>query len=53
MHYAIQIFELGTIICLFIISASGVAGILYIIRLVLKWDKEKNNNCPDKLEPRE
>ena len=53
MYNAIQVFELGTIICLFIICASGVAGIFYIIRLVLKWEKEENNNCPYKLEPRE
>ena len=53
MHNAIQFFELVTIICLCIISASGVAGILYIIKLVLRWEKEENNNCPDKLEPKE
>jgi hypothetical protein len=52
MHYAIQFFELITIICLCIISVSGVAGIFYIIRLVLRWEKEENNTCPDKLEPR-
>ena len=53
MHSIIQLLEVCIATCIFIMCASGVAGILYIRKLVLKWEKEENNNCPDKLEPRE
>lgn len=52
MHSIIQLLEVGIATCIFIMCASGVAGILYIMRLVVRWEKEENNNCPDKLEPR-
>ena len=53
MHLIIQLMEVVIVTCIFIMCASGVAGILYIIRLVLRWEKEENNDCHDKLEPRE
>ena len=53
MHLIVQLMEVGIVTCIFIMCASGVVGILYIMRLVLRWEKEENNNCPDKLEPRE
>ena len=53
MQFIVQLLEVGIVTCIFIMCASGVAGILYIMRLVLRWEKEENNACPDKLEPRE
>ena len=53
MQFIVQLLEVGIVTCIFIMCASGVAGILYIMRLVLRWEKEENNDCPDKLEPRE
>jgi len=53
MQFIVQLLEVGIVTCIFIMCASGVVGILYIMRLVLRWEKEENNNCPDKIEPRE
>ena len=53
MQFIVQLLEVGIVTCIFIMCASGVAGILYFRKLVLKWEKEENNNCPDKIETKE
>jgi len=54
MHSIIQFIEFGIVVCIFIMCASGVAGIFYISKKILRWEQEDGCcNCPDKLEPRE
>ena len=53
MHNIIQWIELGIVTCIFIMCACGVTGIIYIMKLIARWEKEENgsSHCPDKIEP--